>query len=116
MSLNNLIEKLDLDDETIEKFARELVLGSSLKKLAKVAGIPEEKVFVFAQSYSREVLQEPLEDIAPALMEERKKILKMDKKTLQENVMRRDHLKRLGNLFEELALLLNEKLAKKSGT
>lgn len=115
MSLNNLIEKLKLKDDVIERFARDLVQGRSLKEIAKSTGIPEEKVFVFAQSYSKEVLQEALEDVSPQLMEDRQRILNLDKKTLQNNVLRREHLKRLNDLFEEFALLLNEKWTKKTG-
>lgn len=114
MTLQNLIAQLGLTDREVEDFAEKMTTGSSLKALCKLLDqkIDEKKAFLFAKIYCQSILGMNIEDVAPALVDERDKILKRDERRLIQEKMVKSHLKVFRQIEEDLALYLMERKGK----
>lgn len=112
MSLNRLIEKHDLSDDVLEAFAARLTASAPLKELSSIVDLDPEKTYALARVYCREILQENLEDVVPALAEQREVMAKAKIRKMENQINAKTHRDILRNILEDLMLLKLEKKGK----
>lgn len=109
MSIDTLVKSLGLSNSQVDEFSHQLAIGDDLMSLSRILGCSEEKTYCFAKLFCEEILLMSLEDLSPSLVQERKRILVNNMRTINGKKEASAHNRRLSTISEELSLLIYEK-------